>query len=77
MKRPFAVGGVGGLSSQTKDEWMVLVPRSDGRMQAVKCHSMNQVTCEFLMFDLTKAIQDDKADDPSNGLLQAPKFNWR
>ena len=31
---------------------------------------MKQSTCEFPMFDLTKAIQDVKADDPSNELLQ-------
>ena len=46
-KGPFGMGGVGGLSSYTKDEWMVLVPRADGKMQAVRCYSMNQVTSNF------------------------------
>ena len=40
-KGPFGMGGVGGLSSTTKDEWMVLVPRADGKMQSVRGYSMN------------------------------------
>ena len=50
----FGMGGVGGISSFTKDEWMVLVPRVDGKMQAVRGYSMNQVTCTFPEFDLTR-----------------------
>ena len=71
---PFGIGGVGGLSSQTKDEWMVLVPRADGKMQAVRCHSMNQVTCNFPMYDLTDAVRAVKEDAPNSELLQNCKL---
>ncbi|MCP4994211.1 MAG: hypothetical protein GY934_10585, partial [Gammaproteobacteria bacterium] len=67
---PFNMGGVGGLQSQTKDEWMCLVPRVDNRLQAVRCHSMNKVTGDFPMYDVTKAVNEVKADDPMNQLLQ-------
>ena len=64
------MGGVGGLAAQTKDEWMVLVPRADNKMQAVRCHSMNKVTADFPMFNVSKAIQEVKDDDPLNKLLK-------
>ena len=70
-KGPFGIGGVGGLSSLTKDEWMVLVPRADGKMQAVRCHSMNQVTCNFPMYDLSSAVKAVKEDAPGNKMLQS------
>ena len=71
---PFGMGGVGGLSSFTKDEWMVLVPRVDGKMQAVRGYSMNQVTCNFPEFDLAKAVQEVKDDAPENEVLQNCKL---
>ena len=67
---PFDMGGVGGLAAQTKDKWMVLIPRSDHKMQAVWCHSMNKVTADFPMYDVSKAVQEVKDDDPCNKLLQ-------
>merc|ERR1711940_185898 len=67
---PFNMGGVGGLQSQTKDEWMCLVPRVDNRLQAVRYHSMNKVTGDFPLYDVTKAVNEVKADDPMNQLLQ-------
>ena len=73
-KGPFGMGGVGGISSMTKDEWMVLVPRADGKMQAVRCYSMNQVTCVFPTFQLTEAVEAVKADAPENSLLQNCKL---
>ena len=64
------MGGVGGLATQTKDEWMVLVPRVDNKMQAVRGHSMIKVTADFLMYNVTKAVREVKADAPLNKLLQ-------
>ena len=66
---PFGMGGVGGMASKTRDEWMVLVPRADGKMQAVRGYSMNQVTCNFPEFDLAKAVQEVKDDASENDLL--------
>ena len=63
------MGGVGGILAQTKDEWMVLIPSADNKMQAVRCHSMNKVTEDFPMYNVTKAFQEVKADDPLNKLL--------
>ena len=58
------------LAAQTKDEWMVLLPRVDDKMQAVRCQSMTKVTEDFPMYTVTKAVQEVKADDPLNKLLQ-------
>ena len=71
---PFGMGGIGGLSSTTKDEWMVLVPREDGKMQAVRGYSMNKVTCDFPQFDLTRAVAAVKEDAPDNKVLQSCKL---
>ena len=71
---PFGMGGIGGLSSTTKDEWMVLVPREDGKMQAVRGYSMNKVTCDFPQFDLTRAVAAVKEDAPDNKELQSCKL---
>ena len=49
---------------------MVLVPRVDNKVQAVRCHSMTKVTADFLMYNVTNAIQEVKADHPLNKLLQ-------
>ena len=68
------MGGIGGLSSTTKDEWMVLVPREDGKMQAVRGYSMNKVTCDFPQFDLTRAVAAVKEDAPDNKELQSCKL---
>ena len=68
------MGGVGGISSMTKDEWMVLVPRADGKMQAVRCYSMNQVTCVFPTFQLTEAVEAVKADAPENDCDSSATF---
>ena len=32
-KGPFNIGGVGGLTAVAKDEWVVTVPRTDGKKQ--------------------------------------------
>ena len=71
---PFGMGGVGGLSTHTKDEWMDLVPRVDNKMQAVRCHSMNKVTCDFPMYDLSRAVKEVKDDAPNNKILQECKL---
>jgi hypothetical protein len=45
---------------------MVLIPRADNKMQAVRCYSMNKVTADFPMYNVSKA----KNDDSSKKLLQ-------
>jgi hypothetical protein len=36
-KGPFIMGGVGGLATATRDEWMVLAPLANGDKQEVRC----------------------------------------
>ena len=36
----------------------------------MRCHSMNKVTADFPMYNVSKAVQEVKDDDPSNKLLQ-------
>ena len=52
------------------DEWLVQVPRSDGRKQLIQGLTVPQVTCEFPMINLQSAVQDVKADDVNNQDLQ-------
>ena len=71
---PFGMGGVGSISTTTKDEWMVLLPRVDGKMQAVRGYSMTKVTCDFPEIDLTRAVRAVKEDAPDNQVLQNCKL---
>ena len=59
---PFGMGGVGSISCTTKDEWMVLLPRVYGKMQAVRGYSMTKVTCDFPEIDLARAVKAVKED---------------
>ena len=69
-KGPFNIGGVGGLTTIALDEWVVQVPRADGRKQLIQGLTVPQVTCEFPMINLQSAVHDVKADDISNQDLQ-------
>ena len=69
-KGPFNMGGVGGLATLTRDEWMVLVPLANGDKQAVRCFSMDKVTTTFPKYDTAKAVAQVKEDAPDNAELQ-------
>merc|ERR1711888_186285 len=56
---------------------MVLVPRADRKMQAVRGYRMNQVTCEFPEIDVASAVQAVKDDAPENLDLQACRLPSR
>ena len=69
-KGPFHIGGVGGLHTMAEDEWVVLMPRVDGRKQLVQGLTVPTITCDFPLIPLDAAIADIKNDNPSNAELQ-------
>ena len=69
-KGPFHIGGVGGLHTVAEDEWVVLMPRVDGRKQLVQGLTVPTITCDFPLIALGAAIADIRNDDPSNEVLQ-------
>ena len=70
-KGPFTIGGVGGLTTVALDEWLVQIPRADGRTQLVQGLTVPQVTCEFPVISLKDAVEEVKADKPTNTALQS------
>ena len=67
---PFDIGGVGGARIQANSEWVVLLDREDGRKQIVQALTVDRVTTDFPMMNLTEAVNDVKKDDPNNSVLQ-------
>ena len=51
-KGPFSIGGVGGLTTTALDEWIVMVPRADGRKQLIQGLTVPRVTCDFPLISL-------------------------
>ena len=56
-KGPFNIGGVGGLSTQALDEWLVTVPRTDGKRQLIQGLTVPRVTSDFPMINLIAAVR--------------------
>ena len=69
-KGPFTIGGVAGLTTTALDEWVVIVPRTDGKKQQIQGLTVQKVTCDFPITSLDAAVQDIKDDDNSNETLQ-------
>ena len=69
-KGPFSIDGVGGLVTSAMDEWVVSVPRTDGKKQLIQGLTVARITSDFPLTQLEAAIQEIKADDPSNKTLQ-------
>ena len=69
-KGPFSIDGVGGLVTAAKDEWVVSVPRTDGKKQLIQGLTVEKITSDFPITNLETAIREIKADDPKNLTLQ-------
>lgn len=69
-KGPFTIDGVGGLVTAANDEWVVSVPRADGKKQLIQGLTVPRITSDFPYINLEAAIKDVKDDDPTNTLLQ-------
>ena len=69
-KGPFSIGGVGGLTTTALDEWIVMVPRADGRKQLIQGLTVPRVTCDFPLISLEEAVAEVKADDVDSQELQ-------
>ena len=69
-KGPFDIGGVGGLVTSAKDEWVVSVLRADGKKQLIQGLTVPRITSDFPLTNLEAAIIDIKNDSPENAALQ-------
>ena len=74
MKGPFNIGGIGGMQTAANDEWLVAVPRTDGRKQLIQGLTVNKITSDFPSINIETAVQDIKQSDPSNTILQQCKL---
>jgi len=64
------MGGVGGLATRTRDEWVCFLPLVGGGLQKVRGHSMTRVTADFPRLNTEAAVQAVKEDAPDNLELQ-------
>ena len=69
-KGPFHVRGVGNTSVKVNDEWQTSLPLVDGTRQAVEGWTVDEVTAPLPVIDLTRAVEEIKADKVGNMKLQ-------
>ena len=51
-------------------EWLVIVETDGGARQFIKGLTVDKVTADFPMIDVSKAVEEVKRDEASNTLLQ-------
>ena len=69
-KGPFTFDGVNGIIIEAGDEWLVHLERVDGRKQALRRLTLNQITGNSPQFKIEKAAAAVKADKPDDLILQ-------
>ena len=69
-KGPFNIDGVAGLKTIAMDEWLVSVPRTDGKYQHIQGLTVPRITSDFPLINLEAATREAKDDDPTNLTLQ-------
>jgi len=74
MKGPFNIGGIGGMQTAANDEWLVAVPRTDGRKQLIQGLTVNKFTSDFPSINIETAVREIKQSDPSNTILPQCKL---
>ena len=67
---PFNVTGVGNTAVVVNDEWQTSLPLRDGSRQAVEGWTVNQVTANLPIVDLSMAVKEVKEDKPVDQKLQ-------
>ena len=67
---PLLLSGVGGLTVTANDEWLTAMDRTDGKLQAMQCITLNKVTADFPRVRIHEAVFEIKKDKPSNKRLQ-------
>ena len=70
-KGPFIIQGVNGVKIVVGDEWLVQVPKTDGKIQLMKGLTLDVVTADFPAISTEKAVLDVKSDLPDCTELQA------
>ena len=67
---PFVIGAVAGVQVMARDAWMVKMKMLDGCCQVLEGLTVDQVTTEFPIVNLTEAVNAVKTDKPSDKALQ-------
>ena len=68
---PLHIKGVGNTAVVVNDEWQTSLPLRDGSRQAVEGFTVNQVTADLPIADLSMAVKDVKGDKPYDQKLQS------
>ena len=72
-KGPFQIKGVGGMEAKANDEWLVSVETDNGGRQLIKGLTVDHVTADFPLIDVSIAAEEIKRDLPEDTLLQQCK----
>ena len=70
-KGPFIVQGVNNIKITAGDEWLVQLPRTDGRFQLMKGLTLDNITADFPSISTALAVEEVKNDKPDCAELQA------
>ena len=71
---PFSIGAVGGTQVLAQDAWMVKIKMLDGSYQILEGLTVQKVTAEFPVIDVTEAVKAVKDSKPSDKLLQSVRI---
>ena len=71
QKGPFYIKGVGGVVTHAHDQWLVALDMEDGNKQLVSGLTVDAVTADFPMIDLSEAVQEVKDHKPQDKFLQS------
>ena len=74
QKGPFNMKGVGGITTQANDQWLVALDTIDGNKQMVCGLTVDNVTAEFPKIDIRTAVQEVKEAKPDDPFLQSCKL---
>lgn len=71
QKGPFHMNGVGGIVTKANDQWLAALDTEDGNKQLVCGLTVDVVTANFPLIDVSAAVQEVKQDKPNDKFLQS------
>ena len=71
QKGPFIMSGVGGIETKANNMWLTSLDLADGCKQLVQGLSVDTVTMDFPVINLEAAVNEVKADNPDDSILQS------
>ena len=71
QKGPFHMKGVGGIVTHANDQWLVALDTVEGAKQLVYGLTVDNVTAEFPLTNLSAAVKEIQEDKPGDQFLQS------